>query len=163
MKIEENGIYLLKNEFFEKYPDINILFNNNRKVKYFYIVKDRKKEHIYWAIPFFPKNERIKKIIDEKYNGDISKCIFYVLNRRNGSIFSIGKSFPINSNYIEKEYIDKKSEKKYVIKNYQILTEINKKLFKYVRFMVANTIQSVVDINRLIKKLQNEKKIKKDV
>lgn len=158
MKIEENAIYELKDEYFEKYPDINLLFNNNRDTKYFYIVKDKKKEGIYWAVPFFPQDEKIKKFIEEKYNGDSSICPFYVLSENNGSIFSIGKSFPINSNYIEVEDNEKSTDKKYIVKSDKIITEIHKKLFKYVKFMIANTIQSMVDINKIIIELQNEKR-----
>lgn len=38
MKIKQNGVYILKDSFFEKYKDPNLSVNKSQKRPYFYVL-----------------------------------------------------------------------------------------------------------------------------
>ena len=145
MKIKKNGIYLLKEEFFNKY-DVGILMNNkNSRRPHFYVITDKYDENIYWVVPMTSKIEKVKKNI-EKFKKIGKTSPYYVLNKTSdNSAFNVGNTFPIINKYFESEYIDKTSKKHVVIKNKETLKELNYKT-KYIinQFMKSNNFIQVL-------------------
>ncbi|MCI8291838.1 MAG: hypothetical protein HFJ24_04195 [Clostridia bacterium] len=107
----ENGMYLIKQDYFNKFEKLGCKFKDNKSGKRptFCCVEDKFIKGLFWAIPTSEitkdKNmKRIENFITSKTSN--TRSSFYHIGVTNKPcIFCISSCFPIIDKYIEKEYI----------------------------------------------------------
>lgn len=100
-------LYFIKDDFFEKYKDFNLMQNKEiNKRPCFYAVKTD--ENLYIMIPISSKLDKYKNIYDSKIQ-KYKVCDTLVFGNLLGyeKAFLIQNLFFITEKYIDKEYIDK--------------------------------------------------------
>lgn len=117
----ENGLYIIKEDYFFKFQKIGSKFKDNKSGKRptFCCIQDKYIKEIYWAIPTSQitqeKNmNRIKTYIDAP-TSNIKSSFYHIGMTNKPCIFCIGATFPITEKYIEREYTHK--GKHLVLKN----------------------------------------------
>lgn len=162
----ENGLYIIKEEYFLKFQKIGSKFKDNKSGKRptFCCIQDKIINEIYWAIPTSQITEeknmkRIKSFIDAP-TSNIKSSFYHIGMTNKPCIFCIGSTFPIIENYIEREYTHK--GRHLVLKNEEQNQTLRKKLR---RILQAENIfpnrfeQRITDIRKvLIVELQAKKK-----
>lgn len=112
--MQENGLYVLKSSYFDKFKLLGCLFkhckNGNRPV--FCCFKDVQYSEIYWAIPLSEITqekiedgvvERVQKYMNYK-EGSLGWSFYHIGSTSKPCIFNISSTFPITEAYIEKEW-----------------------------------------------------------
>lgn len=156
MELKKNGVYILKEEFFEKYEDKYLSLNRGKGRPFYYVFFDKKFPEIYWVIPLTSKLDKVKKSI-EKFGGNEKDCPYYVINHgMRNSAFNIGNTFPILEKYIEREYINKFTGSHLIIKNTSVISEIERKASKLIRKNLQIEIPNSVNLKKLISLLLDE-------
>ena len=156
MELIKNGVYILKEEFFEKYEDKYLSLNRGKGRPFYYVFSDKKFPGIYWVVPLTSKLDKVKKTI-EKFGGNEQDCPYYVINHGiKNSAFNIGNTFPTLEKYIEREYINKFTGSHLVIKNTSVISEIERKASKLIRKHLQIEIENTVNIKKLLSLLQDE-------
>ena len=105
MKLQQHGIYIVKDEFFTKFSQFDWIYNKSESRPFYYAFPDA--DGIYWLIPMTSKVENIRTKIarwEEKYG--VGNCIYYAIGFVNGKEvgFRVSDIFPITQNYIDREY-----------------------------------------------------------
>ena len=155
MKLKENGVYILKEEFFEKYKDKYLSQNRGQGRPFYYVFSDKKFSEILWVVPLTSKMDKVNKSV-EKFGGE-KNCPYYVINHGiKGSAFNIGNIFPTLEKYIEREYINKFSGTHLIIKNNFVISEIERKATKHIKKNLHFEAPNSVNIKKLISLLQAE-------
>lgn len=128
----ENGLYIIKEEYFLKFEKIGSKFKNNKSGKRptFCCIQDKYVKEIYWAIPISQiteeKNmERIRKYINAP-TSNVKSSFYHIGMTNKPCIFCIGATFPITEKYIEREYTHQ--GKHLILKNDQQNQAIRTKL-----------------------------------
>lgn len=106
----ENGVYIIKDEYFEKFKKLGSKFKDNKSGRRptFCCVQDKYESRLFWAIPTSKitedKNiERIKTYIKAK-KSNIKSSFYHIGMTNRECIFCISSCFPIIDKYIEREY-----------------------------------------------------------
>ena len=156
MELKKNGVYILKEEFFEKYEDKHLSQNRGKGRPFYYVFSDKKFPGIYWVVPLTSKLDKVKKSI-EKFGGNEKDCPYYVINHGvKDSAFNIGNTFPTLEKYIEREYINNFTGSHLIIKNTSVISEIERKASKLIRKNLQIEVQNSVNLKKLIPLLQAE-------
>lgn len=158
MELKENGFYIIKDSFFNKYKHSFLLDNKTQNRPHFFLIKDKLVKDIYWVIPMSTKLEKVLTKIREDFNNDEDKCPYYVINNnKQNPVFSVGNSFPILEKYVEREF--ERFNKHLILKDSKILKKIEFKFDNYLKFISRypdrTPIQSI--FNSLIKELELDK------
>lgn len=114
LNIEEGYFYFIKNEFFEKVKDSELMKNKKNGIKRpcYYCFKNRLDDKTIWFIPLSSKVEKYKKIYNHKIEKQkrqgkkvsIDTIVFgNVANIY--STFLIQNMFPVTEEYIKNQYI----------------------------------------------------------
>ena len=107
----ENGVYIIKDEYFKKFKKMGSKFKDNKSGKRptFCCIQDKYEKELFWAIPASKiTEEKNMKRIEEYVNSKTSniKSAFYHIGITNRPcIFCVSSCFPIIDKYIEREYI----------------------------------------------------------
>ncbi len=107
----ENGVYIIKDEYFKKFEKLGSKFKDNKSGRRptFCCIQDKYEKRLFWAIPASKITEdKNMKRIEEYINAKTSniKSSFYHIGMTNRPcIFCISSCFPIIDRYIEREYI----------------------------------------------------------
>lgn len=129
----EHGIYFGKNEFYDIIRNIGGEWNDSKERPIVNLLKLSENDNIYWAIPLGNWNHRTPEAQARimrylKYpNEDIRSCFYHLGNTDVKSIFFISDIVPISSKYIEREYLGKYTKKVYIIKNKNLIQELERK------------------------------------
>lgn len=106
----ENGVYIIKEEYFKKFEKVGSKFKDNKSGKRptFCCIQDKFEKELFWAIPAskITKDKNMERI-EEYVNSRTSniKSSFYHIGMKNiPCIFCISSCFPIIDKYIEREY-----------------------------------------------------------
>ena len=106
----ENGVYIIKEEYFKKFEEIGSKFKDNKSGKRptFCCIQDKYEKEIFWAIPASKitkdKNmERIEEYVNSK-TSNIKSSFYHIGMTNRPCIFCISSCFPIIDKYIEREY-----------------------------------------------------------
>ena len=159
----EDGVYIIKQDFFAMFEKHGCKFKNNKLESRptFCCMKDKKVEGLYWAIPTSKitkeKNmDRINKYINMKKG--IGSCYYHIGYTNYPAVYCISSAFPIIEKYIEREY--KINGKHLIIKNKQQLELIRRKLKRILQYEEQNNNkfeQKITFIkNELIKEIENK-------
>ena len=137
MEIQAGHFYFIKDEFFEKIKDKELMVNkeNGHMRPCYYCFKDNRNNGLYWFIPVSSKLEKYQAIYDKKlarYKRVDTIVFGYIYGRK--SAFLIQNMFPTTMEYIKEEYI--KQNKKVTI-NDDLKNEINKKANRVLELVKA--------------------------
>lgn len=137
----EDGVYIIKQEFFKLFEEKGCKFKNNKTENRptFCCMKDNKIEGLYWAIPTSKITEnknmdRIYKYVNMKKG--IASCYYHIGYTNYPAIYCISSVFSIIDKYVEREY--KVNGKHLIIKNKQQLESIKKKLKRILSYEEQN-------------------------
>ncbi len=159
MKIEYGKFYFVKDEFFKKVNDENILLNKDNGIKRpcYYCFKDKEIDKIIWLVPISSKIDKYEKIYDYKLNkfGKVDTIVFGKVNNDKRA-FLIQNMFPTTTKYIEHKYVRNNKD---VEITYKLRKEIENKanfilsLAKQGKRVIFVDVLKIKDI--LLKELEN--------
>ena len=142
MIIKKGNFYFIKNEFFTKVKDNELMKNkdNGKKRPCFYCLEDAKIKDLFWFVPISSKVNKYKKIYNYKIEKQsiktkktvVDTIVFGNLNNEE-KVFLIQNMFPIIPKYIDETYCRKNEP---VRISYELEKEIQSKvnkIFKLVR------------------------------
>lgn len=159
----ENGVYKIKDEFFDKFNDPKLSYNKGGRRPFFYCIKDVENEDIYWVVPMTSQVVKLKNILIRKFNNDPEKCDTFFINPfEKESAFLIVDAFPITKKYIEEKYIHSATKQHYIIKNKTIIKNVKEKLKKIIGLknkgikLIPETADIIHIKKVLIEELKNE-------
>lgn len=141
-KIVEKGMYFAKNEFYQIIKSLGGEWNDTKFRPIVTLMQSSDNPEIYWAIPMGNldhrnknQQQRLQKFLSRKEH-DISSCYYHVGKTDKDSIFFISDVVPITIKYIEREYLvgPKNNNKHYVIKNPKLISELERKDGRIIRF-----------------------------
>lgn len=102
--MEQYALYMIKDEFFQDFPDPYLKGNKQENRPHYYAMKD-KKTGLYWMIPLSSKTEKYKKILKEKESQNKPCDILHIVKFSNKeSVFLIHDVFPVTEDYILRPY-----------------------------------------------------------
>ena len=103
--MQNRGIYKIKEQFFEDFPDENLKENKGENRPCYYCFRDVKSD-LLWMIPMSNQIEKYKRIIEERQKKNKPCDILHVAKLDNGreSAFLIQDIFPVSEKYILSEY-----------------------------------------------------------
>lgn len=163
--MKENAIYFGKKEYYELIRNLGGTWNDEKERPIVCLLKLPENEKIYWAIPMGnwehrseEAKERINKYLDLPED-KIASCYYHVGRTTTKSIFFISDVVPITDKYIEREYLGRDS-KGYVIKNPNLLAELQRKVRRIVYYEDKNPNlfrQHITDVkNFLIEEIEKK-------
>lgn len=162
----EHALYFGKKEFYDIIRNVSGVWNDSKERPLVCLLKLSENDNIYWAIPMGNldhRDENAKRRI-EKFlsytNKDIRSCFYHIGRTDVYSIFFISDAVPITDKYIERNYIGKYTGKQYVIKNKNLIFELERKLKRILSWENSRPNyfrQHITDIkNYLVKELGME-------
>jgi len=162
----EHALYFGKKEFYDIIRNVGGVWNDSKERPLVCLLKLSENDNIYWAIPMGNldhRDENAKRRI-EKFlsytNKDIRSCFYHIGRTDVYSIFFISDAVPITDKYIERNYIGKYTGKQYVIKNKNLIFELERKLKRILSWENSRPNyfrQHITDIkNYLVKELGME-------
>lgn len=145
MSVVESGLYTIKDQFFNDFPNPFYMDNKNERRPYFYLFKDT--DGILWMIPMSSRVEtyhtKIQK--DESKRGKGNCILFYV-----GTIagveraFSICDMFPITEDYINAPFTISKTH--YVVKDENLKRAIHSRAQRFLNLVKLGKLYSPLNI-----------------
>ena len=162
----EHALYFGKKEFYDIIRNVGGVWTDSTERPLVCLLKLSENDNIYWAIPMGNldhRDENAKRRI-EKFlsytNKDIRSCFYHIGRTDVYSIFFISDAVPITDKYIERNYIGKYTGKQYVIKNKNLIFELERKLKRILSWENSRPNyfrQHITDIkNYLVKELGME-------
>ena len=154
MEIQAGHFYFIKDEFFEKIKDKELMVNkeNGHMRPCYYCFKDNRNNGLYWFIPVSSKLEKYQAIYNKKlarYKRVDTIVFGYIYGRK--SAFLIQNMFPATIEYIKEEYI--KQNKKVTI-NDNLKEEINKKANRVLELVKAGNkhlvFPDIINIEKIL-------------
>ena len=160
----ENGVYIIKDEYFKKFQEKGSKFKDNKSGKRptFCCIQDKYENELFWAIPTskitIDKNmNRIKEYINSK-TSNIKSSFYHIGMTNRPCVFCISSCFPIIDEYIEREYtVNGKHLIIHNEKQNKILRTKLKRILKAESINPNRFEQKITNIrNELIKELKQE-------
>ena len=143
MNILEGNFYFIKDEFFDKVQDKELLQNkeNGNKRPCYYCFNDRNNNGIIWFIPVSTRIEKYQKIYDKKLtrNKVVDTIVFGDVSG-NKNAFLIQNMFPTIEKYISAQYI---KIKRPVTITYTLRLEIERKANKILQLVKKGHVNLV--------------------
>ena len=147
MIIEEGKFYFIKDNFFEKFKEYNLMQNkeNGFKGPCYFCFKNKLQSDIIWFVPISTKYEKYEKIY--KYKKEKQRRVFNfvfgeVLGRK--SVFLIQNLFPTTSEYILEKYTTRD-------KDVEIDAKVKKKIIAYAKQVVMMADKGInISFNNII-------------
>lgn len=141
----EHGLYIVKDDYFKRFPNKEWTDNKGEKRPYYYAFVDRK--GIFWFIPLTTQVESVKAKIkrDEDKRG-VGTCIYYHVGKIAGQErgFKIGDMFPVTERYIERNF--EVQNIPYFVQDKNLIDAIDKKAKKYLNLVERGVIHNARDI-----------------
>ena len=137
MKIQPGYFYFIKDEFFEKIEDKELMVNkeNGHMRPCYYCFKDNRNNGLYWFIPVSSKIEKYKEIYNkkrQKYKRVDTIVFGYIFGRK--SAFLIQNMFPTTMEYIKEGYLKQNKE---ITVNDDLKKELNTKANRVLELVKA--------------------------
>ncbi len=133
----ERGLYYASAELGELIRSLGGTWNDTKHRPIVCLVKSSECEGLYWAIPMGKLNHRDSKQQArlEKFlnlpDHDLRSCYYHVGRTTAKSIFFISDAIPITDKYIDSVHVGG-DDNHYVIKNVNLITELERKLFRII-------------------------------
>ena len=150
MELENGGLYIILDQYFEDYPNVRHMSNKHESRPYYLAIKE--KTGVLWLIPLSSQTEKYKEKIkaDERKHGE---CIYYYTTNLKGreSVFLIGNVIPASNKYIKKAFTV--SGKPFVVRDKADLRKIKSKLSRYLAMVRRGVMDPAVDILKIEQEL----------
>lgn len=131
----ERGLYYTTLDFAQMVKNAGGQWNDTKHRPIVCLVKSKECDDIYWAIPMGNYHHRTQEQIErlDRFlaypERDIRSCFYHVGRTTNKSIFFVSDAVPITERYIAEEHLDK-NKNHYIIKNPNLISELQRKLFR---------------------------------
>lgn len=141
----QNGLYIIKDEYFQRFPNSRWVDNKSETRPFFFAVQD--KSGLFWMIPLTTQVDNVRRKIakDEERRGK-GNCIYYhiglVAGKERG--FNIGNMFPITESYILRSWTINGTP--YVVQDANAIEQVTRKSLKFLKLVSSGTIHPQVDI-----------------
>ncbi len=153
MKIQQFGLYILKDDYFVRFSNEYLIHNKNENRPFYCSFMDA--NGIIWFIPLSSQIETYERKIEKdiKKYGD---CMYYYIGKVAGikRAFLIGRMFPVTEQYIRREYTIKGEH--YKIKNKVDIKNVQTKAKTYVAMVKAGKLKPDVDLMKIIEELSDK-------
>jgi hypothetical protein len=142
--MQEKTMYFGKSEIYQKIRDVGGVWNDSKERPIICLIKSIEHSSLYWAIPVGNLNHRNQEAVSRLNNyinkpeTDIASCFYHIGKTTTDSIFFISDVIPITDNYLEREYINGFTKKAHVVKNKQLILELERKLRRILAYENAN-------------------------
>lgn len=103
-KVKINGVYIIKDEFFDLMDDPYLKRNQHGTKSHYYCYKEE--NGIYWMIPLSSNVDKYEKVMKKRIEQGKYNDGLYIAKLVHGvkRAFLIQEIFPITKNFIESEY-----------------------------------------------------------
>lgn len=138
----------MKDTYFATYRDAYLMDNKQENRPYYYLYEDI--DGIQWMIPLSSQVENYsRKIREISSKRKDNTCIYYHIIKIAGKqrVALIGNMFPTTDDFIKSPFTI--SGQHYIVKNRQIISEINKRASKYLALVKHGKIIPHVDIMKI--------------
>ena len=168
MQIQKGYFYFIKDDYYEKVQDLELMQNKEKGIKRpcFYCFRDISLDYLYWLIPIRSKVTKYKAIYDRKVQKQIENKKFpkvdtLVLGKVNNEnrVFLIQNMFPVIEEFISDTYITNNAP---VRIGYELQKEIEAKANKVLALVKRGNRGLVFPNIMKIKKIMIEEKRKKN-
>lgn len=150
--IESAGLYIIKDQYFQDFPNDKHMNNKSESRPHYYAVKDS--DGIYWMIPISSKVDKFKAKIEE-VEGKSGKgnCFLFAIAPVSGRdrAFIISEMFPVTAGYILRPYTV--SGKPYIIQSKEIQRTISKKARRFISMVERGLVKSPLGIQEVKRRL----------
>ena len=87
MKVQTGYLYHIKDDFFNKVNDENLMSNHElgRKRPSYFVIKDKE---ILWFIPLSSKVEKYQRIIDKKIKSSFALYFFWPIEKKKNILYN---------------------------------------------------------------------------
>lgn len=113
MKIENGKFYFIRDDFFERFKEQDIICNkeNGNKRPCYFCFRDLNNKDIVWFVPITTKYDKYLKIFDSKKNKykNVYNFVFAKVAGKK-SVFLIQNIFPTTEEYIIEKYVIKNKD-----------------------------------------------------
>lgn len=152
MELVENGFYIIKDEFFNDFPD-KFLKGNYEENRPHYFCFKMEDTGLYWMLPLSKKANKYKRIIEEFEKKNKKPCdkLHIIEIAGTKSVFLVQDMFPVTKEYIQREYtIENLHLRIFDQKHIRILNKKAKKIMNLIRRKVPYnpTQPDVLEIER---------------
>lgn len=151
-EIEAAGLYIIKDEYFTKFPSKLYMDNKNESRPHYYALKDN--DGLYWMIPISSKVEKFRaKIADVEARSGEGSCFLFALAPVSGRdrAFIISEMFPVTEEYILRPYTVK--GKPLVIQSEEIQRALKKKAMRFLSMVDRGKVKSPLNVMQTKRKL----------
>lgn len=131
----ERGLYYPTVEFSDMIRSVGGTWNDTKHRPIVCLIKSSEDDNLYWAIPMgkfnhrdIKQQERLKRYLSLPER-DIRSCYYHIGRTTTQSIFFISDAIPITDKYIAEVHVGA-DKKHYVIKNPNLIKELERKLFR---------------------------------
>lgn len=138
----ERGLYYATADFAQMIKNNGGTWNDTKHRPIVCLIKSKEHDGLYWAIPMGKLNHRDaagQKRLDFYLNlpeRDIRSCYYHIGRTSSQSIFFISDAIPITDKYIDGIHVGGDNQH-YIIKNKNLISELERKLFRMVEINPA--------------------------
>lgn len=135
----EHGMYFAKKDFYNLIRSIGGKWDDSKERPIVCLIKSSENENLYWAIPvgnWEHRSDEAKNRIMSFINADkrkIQSCFYHLGKTTVKSIFFISDVVPITDKYIDRDYFGY-DNKLYIILNKSLIAEIERKLWRILKY-----------------------------
>lgn len=150
--MKESGLYIVKDEYFEKFPSKKYMDNKGENRPHYYAVRDS--DGLYWMVPISSKVEKFKaKITEVEAKAGAGKCFLFAVAHVAGRerAFIISEMFPVTEEYILRPYTVQGQP--LVIQNTETQRSMRKKALRFLSMVERGAIKSPLNVMETKKKL----------
>lgn len=154
-KIEASGLYIIKDEYFSKFPNPKYMDNKGERRPHYYAVRDN--DGLFWMIPISSKVDKFKaKIAEVEEKSGTGNCFLFAIAPVSGRerAFIISEMFPVTEEYILRPYTVGGTP--LVIQNEEIQKTIKTKALRFLKMVNKGYVKSPLNILSIKKKLLRE-------
>lgn len=135
----EHGMYFATQNFYNIIREVGGEWNDRKERPIVCLIKSNENDNLYWAIPVGNwehrdghAKERIMSYITQDKR-KIQSCFYHLGKTTVNSIFFISDVVPITDKYIDRDYLGY-DNKQYVILNSKLIAELERKLWRILKF-----------------------------
>lgn len=149
---KENGLYIIKDEFFHLYAGKNWVQNKGESRPHYYAIEDK---GLLWMVPMTSQVENIKvKIARQEARYGVGNCLFYSVGTIAGVErgFKIGDMFPVTDEYILRTYSINGIP--YVVRNEELNSELQSKARRFLAMVRRGALRDQLGVLAVERKLR---------
>ncbi|WP_192982510.1 type III toxin-antitoxin system CptIN family toxin [Marinilactibacillus psychrotolerans] len=164
--IQEHHMYVIDDKYFDRFKDPEMMWNKEEKRPYYYALKVKNQEDLYFLVPATSQVEKYQRIMKSRTANDKRNDLFHILKiGGRDNVLLLNKMIPVPAKYIKRAYTMNNIPLK-VVRN-QDIEEVNRKAKRIVNLTKSDQkIPYQPDIKKLLseisKDLQQEKPISKE-